>query len=144
MTGTIPTRCVRRRRRLLAVTLSLLPFVGACVSTPTSIAGSVPLPPDATRTLHVAAPQPKDIVVELWNRGPGRVTFRSVAPTLDATTRGELDPIGGDARWSIRAQEFAIELTADAAGASVGYTVRAVGSLELDTRVPVPPPRAAR
>jgi hypothetical protein len=112
-----------------------VPFLCAlatsCVST-TRIASSLPLPGDAVRTLRLTVPESRDMHVELWNRGPGVVRFRRVEPPGE-TGSGVLEPNGGDFRISATTSELLIELTADAAGATVAYIARAHGGLAVET-----------
>ena len=111
-----------------ARSLLVLLLAGCTWSNP-RIAGSIPLPPGSQRTLRVTAPEPKDLTVELWNRGPGRVTFRRVQPTRDETGQGVLAPGAGELRWQATTAAMAIELLAESGEATVGYAVFGAGSI---------------
>ncbi len=112
----------------------LVTSLAGCTGVPTRVAASVPVPAGGTRTLRLEGPAPKDIAVELWNRGPGTVRFRSVDAAGGIHAEGSLDPGGGEFRVQSTTAVMLLELTADAAGATVAYTARARGALQIDVQ----------
>lgn len=125
------------RRVLFVVPLWAASSLGACASwAPTRIAGSIPMPAGSVRTLELQAPETKDLRLELWNRGPGKVTFRRILPTRDETAHGVLEPGEAEFRWSATTDAITVELTADAAGATVAYAIASRGSLSAEVHQP--------
>jgi hypothetical protein len=105
-----------------------------CVTWRSEIAGSIPLAAGQTRSLELRAPEPKELRIELWNRGPGVVTFRSFDANGNVHTHGPLDPGTGEIRMQAAAELMAIEVTADAQGATVAYAIRSRGSVTATMR----------
>jgi hypothetical protein len=110
--------------------------LAACSSWSSRIASSVPLTPGHVRVLAVTAAQPKDIELEVWNRGPGKVSFRIVDAADATTTSGVMEPGAREHRWQLTTERLAIELTTHDRPSTVGYVVRGHGSITTEVLMP--------
>lgn len=118
-----------------AVVLALAAFASsACTGWPAKIASSIPVPANAVRTLEVTCPEPTKLNVEIWNRGPGAVTFRSFDTLDNVVAEGPLADADAEYRVSATTERVRIQFTAYAAGATVGYVVRSGGSVTCSIR----------
>lgn len=103
------------------------------------IAGTIPIPAHGVRTLELRSPEPKSISVEVWNRGPGPVTFRSLDADGLVAMSMVLAASADELRLEATSDLVRIELTAEATEATVGFVVRGRGSLSTEIHDPAAP-----
>lgn len=115
---------------------SLLPAVAlaalvGCTSAP-RVAGTIPVPAGATRTLRLTTPSPQQLRLHLWSRSGGDVTWRRLDPLPGELAQGELAAQRGDHLWSVTAQRLVVELLGGGSDAVVGYEARSETGLQVD------------
>jgi hypothetical protein len=106
----------------------------ACTSWPMRVASSIPIPANGVRTLELTCPEPTRLNIEIWNRGPGAVTFRSFDTLDNLVAQGPLVDADAEYRMFATTERVRIEFTGDATGATVAYIVRSKGSVARSIR----------
>lgn len=102
-----------------------------CTSAP-RIAGTVPVPAGATRTLRLTTPSLQQLRLHLWNRSGSDVTWRRLDPPPHELAQGVLTARNGDHVWSATAQRLVVELLGGGSDAVVGYEARSETGLQVD------------
>lgn len=127
-------------RSILVACMLALVSASACRSWASSkIAGTIAIPAHGVRTLELRSPEPKSITVEVWNRGPGLVTFRSLDADGHSVMSMVLAASSDELRLAATSDLVRIELTAEATEATVGFVVQGRGSLSSEISDPAKP-----
>ncbi len=120
------TANARSVRALSSVPLALL---AACSAH--RMAGSTGVAPQQPIVLRVRAPEPIDVRVQLWNRGPADVRFEQSQPGSDAFATGVLVAGGPEFTWEATTAHLELVLTTAEGDATIAYTVRSESGLDV-------------
>lgn len=102
--------------------LTLLSLAALCSCSSHRSAGAMQVHAGRPVQLLLEAPDPIDVQVEIWSKGPSEVTWRGLTGTTTAT--GVLRPHGREATWNATTTKLQVELTVAEEHADVRYTVR--------------------
>ena len=101
---------------------ALLALAAFCSCSYHRTAGSMQVRAGHPVHLQFEAPEPIDVEVEVWSKGPADVAWQAMSPSVTAT--GVLKPGGREARWDANTRKLAIRFSVTEDDATVQYTVR--------------------
>ena len=126
----------RLAARFLLASLTSVALAVMCGCSLHRSAGSMTISPGTPLLLRIRAPEPTELDIEVWNRGPADVRFEQVQPGTNEFAKGVLRGGGHEFRWTAltRHLELSLETTGEA---TVAYTVRSKAGVRVEmTRKP--------
>jgi len=112
---------VNTRRPLVRVA-ALATAVAFCSCSSHRSAGSMQVRAGHPVRLLLESPEPIEVEVEIWSKGPADVTWHGLSAA--ATAMGVLEPNGREATWDATTRRLEFELSVAEDQARVHYTVR--------------------